>query len=136
MTVPRPADRVRGHLRALYGEARRRLDAAAAGAHGGDRAPAARPPTPPSERLGPDASVLITYADQVRAPGEAPLRTLRRLLDGPLAGTTSAVHLLPFYPSTSDDGFSVADYDAVDPAVGDWDDVAALAPAATSCSTP
>jgi sucrose phosphorylase len=85
------------------------------------------PPTPPAERLGPDASVLITYADQVRAPGEAPLRTLKRLLDGPLAGTTEAVHLLPFYPSTSDDGFSVADYDAVDPAVGTWDDVAALA---------
>ena len=85
------------------------------------------PSTPPAERLGPDASVLITYADQVRAPGEAPLRTLKRLLDGPLAGTTSAVHLLPFYPSTSDDGFSVADYAAVDPAVGTWDDVAALA---------
>ena len=83
--------------------------------------------TPPAERLGPDTSVLITYADQVRAPDEAPLRTLKRLLDGPLAGTTAAVHLLPFYPSTSDDGFSVADYDAVDPAVGTWDDVAALA---------
>ncbi|MFO8150545.1 MAG: sugar phosphorylase, partial [Trueperaceae bacterium] len=122
------ADRVRGHLLALYGaEAAdewtpRLLERMAATER---RLPGA--PTPPRERLGPDASVLITYADQVRSPGEPALRTLRRLLDGPLAGTTSAVHLLPFYPATSDDGFSVADYLAVDPANGDWDDVAALA---------
>jgi glucosylglycerate phosphorylase len=122
------ADRVRGHLLALYGpEAAEawtpRLLARMAATE--RRLPG--PPTPPGERLGPDASVLITYADQVRAPAEPPLRTLRRLLDGPLAGTTSAVHLLPFYPATSDDGFSVADYLAVDPQHGDWDDVAALA---------
>jgi sucrose phosphorylase len=122
------ADRVRGHLLALYGaEAAdgwtpRLLERMAATER---RLPGT--PTPPRERLGPDASVLITYADQVRSPGEPPLRTLRRLLDGPLAGTTSAVHLLPFYPATSDDGFSVADYLAVDPAFGGWDDVAALA---------
>jgi glucosylglycerate phosphorylase len=120
--------RVRGHLHALYG-----ADTADAWtppllermAATERRLPG--PPTPPGERLGPDASVLITYADQVRAPGEPPLRTLRRLLDGPLAGTTSALHLLPFYPATSDDGFSVADYLAVDPAHGGWDDVTALA---------
>ena len=120
--------RVHGHLGALYGTdaadlwTPRLLERMAAAER---RLPG--PPTPPGERLGPDASVLITYADQVRAPGEPPLRTLRRLLDGPLAGTTSALHLLPFYPATSDDGFSVADYLAVDPAHGSWDDVAALA---------
>lgn len=135
MSLPRSAPRtaaatprLRGHLARLYGEAlaeawtpriAERLAATERRFPG--------PPTPPVDRLGPDASVLITYADQVRAAGEAPLRTLKRLLDGPLAGTTEAVHLLPFYPSTSDDGFSVADYDAVDPAVGTWDDVAALA---------
>ncbi len=84
------------------------------------------PPTVPAARLGAETSVLITYADQVVAPNEAPLRTLRRLLDGPLAGTTSAVHLLPFFPATSDDGFAVADYERVDPAFGTWEDVAAL----------
>ncbi|MFN2323577.1 MAG: sugar phosphorylase [Trueperaceae bacterium] len=120
--------RIHGHLARLYGEALadawtpRLAERLAATER---RFPG--PPTPPAERLGPEASVLITYADQVRAAGEAPLRTLKRLLDGPLAGTTEAVHLLPFYPSTSDDGFSVAAYDAVDPTVGTWDDVAALA---------
>ena len=72
-------------------------------------------------------AVLITYADSVRAPGERPLATLRRFLASDVDDTASTVHLLPFYPSTSDDGFAVADYLVVDPAYGDWDDVAALA---------
>jgi glucosylglycerate phosphorylase len=103
---------------ASTGPRRRRLDPAPAGAPRGQRAPLARAADAATSALDQATSVLITYGDQVRAPGEPPLRTLRRLLDGPLAGTTSAVHLLPFYPATSDDGFSVADYLAVDPAVG------------------
>lgn len=120
--------RLRAHLERLYGAA----DAETWTPRLADRLARAErrhagPTTPPHERLDEGTSILITYADQVRAAGEAPLRTLRRLLDGPLAGTTSAVHLLPFYPATSDDGFSVADYLAVDPTVGDWNDVTALA---------
>ena len=38
----------------------------------------------------------------------------------------SIVHLLPFFPFTSDDGFAVSDYRVVDPANGDWNDIAAL----------
>ncbi len=120
-------DRVRAHLEAIY-DARvaaewtprllARMDAAERGF--------AAPFVPPEDRLGPETSVLITYADQVRHEGEPPLRTLRRLLHGPLDDAVAAVHLLPFFPSTSDDGFAVADYDRVDPAYGDWDDVAAL----------
>jgi sucrose phosphorylase len=36
----------------------------------------------------------------------------------------NGVHLLPFYPYSSDDGFSVIDYKQVNPALGVWDDVA------------
>lgn len=71
-------------------------------------------------------SMLITYGDQVRHPGERPLETLGKFLSGPGAGAVTAVHLLPFYPSSSDDGFSVRDYFAVDPAIGTWEDVDAL----------
>lgn len=120
--------RLRAHLERLYGAAEAEVWAPRLAARLAEAERRfAGPPTPPSERLHEATSILITYADQVRAPGEAPLRTLRRLLDGPLADTASAVHLLPFYPATSDDGFSVADYLAVDPAVGTWDDVTALA---------
>ncbi len=71
--------------------------------------------------------VLITYADQIQDEGEAPLRTLLRfLLQHRLDTRLSTVHLLPFFPSSSDDGFSVIDYQQVDPAVGDWEDVETL----------
>lgn len=72
--------------------------------------------------------VLITYADSIRFSGEGgggahPLATLRRFCRKHLKGAVSTVHLLPFYPWSSDDGFSVIDYRAVDPHVGDWQDV-------------
>ncbi|MEQ8849376.1 alpha-amylase family glycosyl hydrolase [Botrimarina sp.] len=73
--------------------------------------------------------VLITYADQVRDPtsGDTPLAALRRwLLDNGLDEPVSTVHLLPFCPYSSDDGFSVIDYLQVDPASGTWDDIAEL----------
>lgn len=71
-------------------------------------------------------AMLITYADTLQASGEPPLRTLHRFLAKHTADRLSAVHLLPFFPWTSDDGFSVVDYRAVDPAVGGWEEVAAL----------
>lgn len=71
-------------------------------------------------------SVLITYGDQVQAPGEAPLQTLASFCTETLNGRIQTIHLLPFFPYSSDDGFSVIDYKAVDPALGSWDDVAAV----------
>lgn len=72
-------------------------------------------------------AILITYGDQVTQQGEAPLETQRRfLLDRGLGEVLSTVHILPFFPYSSDDGFSVIDYTQVDPALGDWSDVASL----------
>jgi glycosidase len=62
----------------------------------------------------------------VQSPGRPPLKVLAEFSRAHLAGLVSGIHILPFYPSTSDDGFSVQDYRAVDPALGDWDDVAEL----------
>lgn len=71
--------------------------------------------------------VLISYADQIRAPGEHPLASLRTFLARVgLARLFNLLHVLPFYPATSDDGFSVVDYRQVDPACGNWEDIAAL----------
>jgi glucosylglycerate phosphorylase len=85
-----------------------------------------RGPSRGAERLDEGEAVLISYADSLRAPGEAPLQTLRRFLRVHAPGVVRTVHLLPFYPWTSDDGFSVVDDRAVDPAVGTWEDVVAL----------
>ncbi|WP_426713111.1 alpha-amylase family glycosyl hydrolase [Cronobacter muytjensii] len=70
--------------------------------------------------------VLITYADQFSVPGEKRLATLQRFFNDWLKPFFSHIHLLPFYPWSSDDGFSVVDYHRVDPQCGDWDDIARL----------
>lgn len=67
--------------------------------------------------------VLITYGDQICEPGVPPLRTLDEVLTERVRDVVNTVHILPFYPYTSDDGFSVTDYLAVNPALGDWQDV-------------
>lgn len=91
----------------------------------GARRPSARGADAP--RWDERDAVLITYPDQVHAPGEPPLATLRRyLVDEDWDKLLSTVHLLPFYPYSSDGGFSVVDYRAVDPRLGGWDDVARL----------
>lgn len=87
----------------------------------------------PSQFAGPGRSrlterdaLLITYADQVREPSVSPLRTLTEFLEAHARAIVSGVHLLPFYPASSDDGFAVMDYKEVDRALGDWQDIGRL----------
>ncbi|MEX1045243.1 MAG: sugar phosphorylase [Chthoniobacterales bacterium] len=77
----------------------------------------------PSGFDDPAEALLITYGDQVTRPGEAPLSVLRSFLGLRARGLVSGVHVLPFYPWSSDDGFAVKDFLAVDPALGTWSDV-------------
>ena len=71
--------------------------------------------------------VLITYGDQIRELSQTPLATLHSFLQQHrLHESINALHLLPFFPYSSDDGFSVIDYRQVDPQLGDWDDIATL----------
>lgn len=60
------------------------------------------------------------------ALGRSALARLGAFLDERAPGLFSYLHILPFYPYSSDDGFSVIDYRAVDPALGSWEDVEAL----------
>ena len=67
--------------------------------------------------------VLITYGDSVYKSNEKPLQTLYRFLSGYLKEKINTVHILPFFPYSSDDGFSVIDYYKVDPQLGSWKDI-------------
>ena len=71
--------------------------------------------------------MIISYADTITAEGEAPLATLRRFLHVNVGQAFGRLHLLPFYPSSSDDGFAVIDYRMVDHHVGGWQDIEGLA---------
>ncbi len=70
--------------------------------------------------------VLITYGDSIKKEGEVPLLTLKKFLDEKLKEQLSVIHILPFFPFSSDDGFSVIDFRKVNPALGTWDDVKTL----------
>lgn len=67
--------------------------------------------------------ILITYGDQVVSAGIEPLVTLKHFLDEHIKDIISTVHILPFYPYSSDDGFSVIDYKDVSPRMGSWRDI-------------
>jgi sucrose phosphorylase len=78
---------------------------------------------------------LICYGDMLgparkgRPPakaGASGLARLEKFLRRWNRGAFTYLHLLPFHPYSSDDGFSVIDYRAVDPRFGSWDDIAAL----------
>lgn len=71
-------------------------------------------------------SILITYGDTIVGEQEKGLVTLRRFLNKYVKDAVTAVHLLPMFPYTSDDGFSVVDYKEINPELGTWEDVAAL----------
>ena len=71
--------------------------------------------------------LLITYGDTLREGATAPLQILHRFYRDYLGDAFSAVHILPFHPYSSDDGFSVIDYHAVRDDLGTWADIGELA---------
>ena len=69
---------------------------------------------------------VITYGDSVKQDGEAPLKTLKHFSDRYFKDVVSGLHILPFSPYSSDDGFSVINYSEVNETLGDWSDIQAL----------
>ena len=80
----------------------------------------------PEDRFTEKDIVAITYPDQLIKPGVLPLAFLGQLLNIYLTGIINTIHILPFYPYSSDRGFSVIDYRQVDPRMGTWDDIERL----------
>ncbi len=70
--------------------------------------------------------VLIAYADQFHCSELKPLPVFNRFYTKWFNPVFSHVHLLPFCPWSSDDGFSVIDYHHVAPEIGDWKDIQQL----------
>tara|TARA_E500000178_G_scaffold68199_1_gene65649 strand:- start:1244 stop:4213 length:2970 start_codon:yes stop_codon:yes gene_type:complete len=124
--LPMLEQQVGGHLRAVYGESVEveslSEEVLAAAGLEGSRFMDLRGRSSWSEQ----DVVLISYGDSICKEGEAPLQTLYRFVRNHMSRTVSAVHLLPFYPDSSDDGFSVIDYMHVKEQLGSWEDVEAL----------
>ncbi len=67
--------------------------------------------------------IMITYGDSILHNEQTPLQTLFEFLTLHLQDSINSVHILPYFPYSSDDGFAVIDYKMVDPALGEWSDI-------------
>ncbi|NDR59574.1 sugar phosphorylase [Aliiruegeria sabulilitoris] len=83
---------------------------------------------PPGNNMWDETDTLvITYGNSIVDGVHKPLDLLRHFLEQNVAGVISGVHILPFFPFTSDDGFAVTDYRAVNSALGSWSDITRIA---------
>ncbi|MCC6264641.1 MAG: sugar phosphorylase [Bryobacterales bacterium] len=77
----------------------------------------------PEDRFTERDIVVITYGDLIQGPPRKPLEVLCDVANIFLGGMASTIHVLPFFPYSSDRGFSVIDFREVDPNIGSWEDI-------------
>ncbi len=80
----------------------------------------------PKEPLSEKDCMIITYGDSIINKQEEPLKVLKTFLNRYVKDSINAVHILPMFPYTSDDGFSVTNYLEINPTLGNWDDIEEL----------
>ena len=85
-----------------------------------------RPRKPGNTLWSQRDAMVITYGNSIQDGSHKPLDLLRDFLTKHLQGVVNGVHILPFFPFTSDDGFAVTDYRKVDPQLGDWPDISRI----------
>ncbi|MCH2058930.1 MAG: alpha-amylase family glycosyl hydrolase [Thalassotalea sp.] len=85
------------------------------------------PPPPFSNHWSEQDVIMVTYGDSLLKEGERPLKTLQHFANQYLQDHVNSVHILPFFPYSSDDGFSVIDYSSVNESLGDWQDIVDIA---------
>lgn len=118
--------RIETHLEVIYGEGEhddlvnRLIDAMRLREHFFE-------PVPHANHWSERDIALITYGDSVCPKEGAPLAELGEFVRSRFGDAISIVHVLPYFPWTSDDGFAVSDYDHVHPDLGAWSDIEGLA---------
>ncbi|MFK7888259.1 MAG: sugar phosphorylase [Gammaproteobacteria bacterium] len=117
--------RVHAHLEVIYGERSASLVAPVIDAM--RYTEALCEPAPYQNYWDESDCWMITYATSIQQDGAPGLRSLQTFCDQYLADTINGLHILPFYPYSSDDGFAVIDYCVVDDEAGSWDDIQSIA---------
>jgi len=80
----------------------------------------------PVNRFTEKDVILITYGDLIRGAHQKPLKTLAEFCQTYFKKAFNTLHILPFFPYSSDRGFAVMDFEEVDPQLGTWEDILAL----------
>lgn len=70
---------------------------------------------------------VITYGNSIVDGEHKPLDLLHDFLNARLKGSINGVHILPYFPFTSDDGFAITDYRVVNSSLGAWEDIERIA---------
>ncbi len=78
-----------------------------------------------NERFTEKDIILITYGDLIQGHHRKPLEILADFTKY-LKEAINTLHILPFFPYSSDRGFSVTDFEEVDPRLGTWEDILKL----------
>jgi glucosylglycerate phosphorylase len=127
---PEICERIRGRLRFLYGEphAERYLSefVRVLRVHHAHKPPdmiEKEKTYRPAERFSEQDMILITYGDLVQGEGATPLSVLHDFVRSVNSGAINTLHILPFFPYSSDRGFAVVDFKLVDPQLGSWADI-------------
>jgi len=69
---------------------------------------------------------LISYGDSIVSAKDKKLKTLKKFIDEFIKHHFNNIHILPFFPFSSDDGFSITDYKKVRDDLGSWEDISLL----------
>ncbi|MBN2425793.1 MAG: sugar phosphorylase [Calditrichaceae bacterium] len=77
----------------------------------------------PENRFTEKDVILITYGDLIQSTSENPLKVFHHICDQYLHGVITTIHILPFFPYSSDRGFAIMDFVDVDPNLGAWEDI-------------
>ena len=80
-------------------------------------------PVPHQNHWDQGDAIMISYGDALHAEGETELNTLYRFLNDECEGLINGVHILPYFPYSSDDGFAVEDFYEVRESAGNWEDI-------------
>jgi len=81
------------------------------------------PRSPSGDIWTEEDAILITYGNSIQDGVHKPLDLLLDFYLEQLQGALNSIHILPYFPYTSDDGFAVTDFTKVDPGLGDWPDI-------------
>jgi sucrose phosphorylase len=74
-------------------------------------------------RISEKDAILITYGDLINDSEKPPLETLSEISTKYFKSAFNTIHILPFFPYSSDRGFAILDFEEVDPNLGTWDDI-------------
>lgn len=80
----------------------------------------------PRARFTEKDIILITYGDLIQSSDLPPLEVLTEFSETYLKGAVNTLHILPFFPYSSDRGFAIIDFEEVDPRLGTWENIEKL----------